>query len=356
MRTPNQSVPPAVHGGLDLAELRELGVDPTRIVDFSTNVNPFGPAPGVRAAIAAASLDAYPDRRVTALRHALAERWSIEPRSILVGNGSSELLWLVGLASLRPGDDVLILGPAYAEYARVASLFGARPIAIDAAESKGFRHDPNAVTAALDGLRPRLAFVCNPSNPAGTVLPAETLSEWVRRFPDTLFCVDEAYLAFTAGARSTIEAPADNLVVVRSMTKDHALAGVRLGYAVGPAIWIDALAAAQPPWSVSAVAQAAGLAALADTEHLTRALERLGDAKRRLIDDLVRIGRAPVPSATHYFLLPVGDGRAVRLALLRRGMLVRDAASFGLPTHARIATRRPEENARLVAALAEVCR
>ena len=356
MRPPNANVPPATHGGLDLAELRDLGLDPGRIVDFSTNVNPFGPAPGVRAAVAAAGLEAYPDRRATALRHALAERWSIAPRSILVGNGASELLWLVGLVSLRPGDDVLILGPAYAEYARIASLLGARPFALDAAESAEFRHESNIVVAALDRIRPRLAFVCNPSNPSGTVLTSATLSGWIHRYPDTLFCVDEAYLAFADGVRSLIESSADNLLVVRSMTKEHALAGVRLGYVVGPTDWIDALAAAQPPWSVSALAQAAGIAALADSEHLRRSLERLADAKRRFVDDLVRIGRTPVTSATHYFLVPVGDGQAVRLALLRRGLLVRDAASFGLPTHIRIATRLPEENARLVAALAEVCR
>ena len=356
MRPPNASVPPAVHGGVDLAELRELGIDPASIVDFSTNVNPFGPAPGVRAAIAAAGVDAYPDRRATALCHSLARTWSIAPRSILAGNGASELLWLVGLTALRPGDDVLILGPAYAEYARIASLFGARPIALDAARSTVFRHDPKDVTASLDRIRPRLAFVCNPSNPAGTVLPAETLSDWIRRFPDTLFCVDEAYLAFAEGVRSMSKSPSDNLVVVRSMTKEHALAGLRLGYAIGPPAWIDALAAAQPPWSVSALAQAAGVAALADPEHLGRSLDRLAEAKGRLVDDLTRIGQPPVPSATHYFLVPVGDGREVRLALLRRGILVRDAASFGLPTHVRIATRLPEENARLVAALAEVCR
>jgi histidinol-phosphate aminotransferase len=355
MRPPNASVPQAVHGGLDLAELQSLDVDPARIVDFSTNVNPFGPAPGVRAALAVANIDAYPDRRATVLCRSIAETWSIAPRSILVGNGASELLWLVGLASLRPGDDVLIFAPAYAEYARIASTFGARPIALDAT-SAGFRHEPRDVAAALDRIRPRLAFVCNPSNPAGTVLPGETLGDWIRRFPDTLFCVDEAYLAFAEAARSMIASPTDNLVVVRSMTKEHALAGVRLGYAVGPPTWIDAVAAAQPPWSVNALAQAAGVAALADPEHLRRSLDRLADAKRRLVDDLTRIGRAPVASATHYFLVPVGDGRAVRLALLRRGILVRDAASFGLPTHVRIATRLPEENARMVAALAEVYR
>jgi histidinol-phosphate aminotransferase len=356
MRPPNANVSPAVHGGLDLAELRDLGLDPARIVDFSTNVNPFGPAPGIRDAMVAANLADYPDRRATALRHALAERWSIAPRSVLVGNGASELLWLVGLVSLRPGDDVLILGPAYAEYARIASLFGARPIALDAAESMGFRHDLDSVVAALDRIRPRLIFVCNPSNPAGTVLSPDILNGWIHRFPDTLFCIDEAYLAFTTGVRSLIEIPAANQIVVRSMTKEHALAGVRLGYATGPADWIDALAAAQPPWSVSALAQAAGIAALADSEHLRRSLERIAEAKRRFVDDFIRIGRTPLLSATHYFLVPVGDGRAVRLALLRRGFLVRDAASFGLPAYLRIATRRPDENARLADALAEVCR
>jgi histidinol-phosphate aminotransferase len=356
MRAPNPGVPPAVHGGLDLAEIRDLGLDPDRIVDFSTNINPFGPAPGVRAAVAAARLDAYPDRQATALRHAIADKWSIPPRSTLVGNGASELLWLVGLVSLRPGDDVLILGPAYSEYARIASLFVASSIVLDATASVGFRHDPGAVAAALDRIRPRVAFVCNPSNPTGAVLSVETLNGWVRRFPDTLFCIDEAYLAFTNDARSLIEMPADNRIVVRSMTKDHALAGVRLGYAVGSTEWIDALAAAQPPWSVSAAAQAAGMAALSDAEHLRRSLERLADTKRRFVADLERIGRTPVPSETHYFLVPVADARAVRLALLHRGILVRDGASFGLPGHLRIATRRPEDNKRLLAALAEVCR
>jgi histidinol-phosphate/aromatic aminotransferase/cobyric acid decarboxylase-like protein len=182
------------------------------------------------------------------------------------------------------------------------------------------------------------------------------LRDWVGRFPETLFCIDEAYLAFTDGGRSMIECPADNLIVVRSMTKEHALAGVRLGYAVAPTTWIAALAAAQPPWSVSAPAQAAGGAALADPDHLRQSLDRLADAKRRFVEELTRIGRQPIPSATHYMLVPVGDARTVRMELLRHGFLVRDAASFGLATHIRIATRGPEENGRLVAALAEAGR
>jgi histidinol-phosphate aminotransferase len=346
----------AVHGGLDPAELRELGIEPAGLLDFSVNVNPFGPAPGVREAIAAAALDAYPDRCSTALRHRLAETWSIAPRSVLVGNGASELLGLVGQTALRPGDDVVILGPTYGEYRRIASLFGARTIALAAAESADFRHEPNAIAAAVDRIRPRLAFICNPANPTGTLLAAETIVDWTRRFPETLFCIDEAYLAFTAGARSLIETPAPNRIVVRSMTKDHALAGIRLGYAVGPPEWIDGLAAAQTPWSVSAFAHAAGFAVLDDPEHLRRSLDRLAEAKRDLVAELIGIGRRPVPSATHYMLVDVGDGSATRLALLRNGILVRDAASFGLPGHIRISTRRPEVNARLIAGLAEVGR
>jgi histidinol-phosphate aminotransferase len=355
MRPPNPTAPLAVHGGPDPAELRELGIDPAGLLDFSTNVSPFGPAPGVLSALAAVRPDVYPDRHSTLLREQLAGMWTTSPRSILVGNGASELLWLVGAVSLRRGDDVLILGPAYGEYARIATLFGARATSLDAAESAGFRHDPRVVAAALDRLRPRLAFVCNPSNPAGTLHSGETIADWSRRFPDTFFAIDEAYLGFT-NERSLIETPAANRLVIRSMTKDHALAGVRLGYAVGPAEWIEAMAAAQPPWSVSAFAQAAGIAALDDPEHLRNSLTRLAEAKRQLVDELVRIGRAPIPSATHYSLVPVDDGASVRLSLLRHGIIVRDAASFGLPGHLRIATRSPKENARLVSALAEVCR
>jgi histidinol-phosphate/aromatic aminotransferase/cobyric acid decarboxylase-like protein len=146
------------------------------------------------------------------------------------------------------------------------------------------------------------------------------------------------------------------VLVLRSMTKDFALAGLRLGYAVGAEELIASLARVRPPWSVNALAQAAGVAALHDREHLARSLELLAAAKGELMAALTALGMRVLPSAAPFFLVRVGDGAAVRLALLRQGILVRDCASFGLPEFIRICPRRPEENARLVAALREVIR
>jgi histidinol-phosphate/aromatic aminotransferase/cobyric acid decarboxylase-like protein len=249
---------------------------------------------------------------------------------------------------------VLVLGPTFGEYARAAALMGAQVENWTTRPEQRFAVDPDGVTQNLHRGQPRLAFLCNPNNPTGTLIPLETIAAWTRAWPQTLFVVDEAYLAFAATARSALTIGAENILVLRSMTKDYALAGLRLGYAVGHAGVIAALARVRPPWSVNGMAQAAGVAALADDGRLRWSLAELARAKEPLLAGLRGLGLTPLPSAVHFFLLPVGDGAAFRRALLRRKILVRDCASFGLPANVRIATRRPEENDRLLAAIQEV--
>jgi len=343
----------AAHGALDFAELRRLGLDPDGILDFSANINPYGPDEAVREAVAGVPLDRYPDRQCLALGSALQEFLGVSGDCILPANGVSELIWLTALAFVRPGDRVLVLGPTYCEYARAAKLMGARITIWAAREEADFVLEPAAVGGHLKALRPRLAFVCNPNNPTGAVLGPDVIGDWAREHPRTLFVVDEAYLPFAAGLDSALDCSTDNVLVLRSMTKDFALAGLRLGYAVGAERLITALRRAQPPWSVNALAQAAGVAALRNPAHRQLSLERLALAKQELVHGLTGLGLAPVPSAMHFFLVPC-DGAAFRQALLERGMLVRDCASFGLPAYVRIATRRPEENERLLAAVREV--
>ena len=346
-------LPPSAHGAIDFAELRRLRLSPDDVLDFSANTNPFGPSPAVRTAIAAAPPDRYPDRDSLALRAALAESLGAPPQHILVGNGASELLWLIALAFVRPGDPVLIVGPTYGEYARSAALMGGRAVARQAREEDGFTPDGREIPRQLMALRPRIAFVCNPNNPTGAVLHAETVAAWARAHEDTLFVVDEAYLPFVPNLRSAFVFSLENVLVLRSMTKDHALAGLRLGYAVGPARLIEPLRRVRPPWSVNALAQAAGVAALRDAAHYERSLSSLAAAKESLCAGLTSMGLAPLPSAAPFFLARVGDGAAFRRALLPHGILVRDCASFGLPAYVRISPRRPEENERLLAVLAK---
>jgi len=345
------SVPPATHGALDYAELQSLKLDPGQVLDFSVNGNAFGASPRVGRALAGLPLERYPDREALALRSALSQRLGLSPEEVVVGNGAAELLWLVAMAFLQPGDRAVVIGPTFGEYARVAALMGAAVHTWTARPASGFQVVPDEVAALLRRVQPRLVFVCNPNNPTGVLLPAEALAGWAAQHPQALFVVDEAYAFFAPGLRSALALRAANVLVVRSMTKDYALAGLRLGYAAGARPVITAISQVRPAWNVNAFAQAAGLAALADEAHQQACLSALLAAKAALVADLEKAGLAPLPSAVHFFLVPVGDAAAFRRALLRQGILVRDCTSFGLPAYVRIATRRPEENARLLAAV-----
>jgi threonine-phosphate decarboxylase len=264
------------------------------------------------------------------------------------------LIWLTALAFVRPGDPVLVLGPTYSEYARATQVMGGRALGCRASSANGFVPDVEGIAREMQRLRPLMVFVCNPNNPTGAALPPNVLGEWARRQHEALFVVDEAYLPFVPGLGSALEPTADNVLVLRSMTKDFALAGLRLGFAVGPAPLVELLRRAQPPWSVNTLAQVAGVAALGDLAHRDNSLTRLRQAGLGLATGLARLGLTVVPSVAPFFLVNVGSGAAFRSRLLVRGMLVRDCASFGLPEYVRIAARRPEDNDRLLAAVREV--
>jgi threonine-phosphate decarboxylase len=345
---------PAEHGGLDFVELARLGLRAEEVLDFSANVNPYGPPPGVREALAGVPLDRYPDRECLALRAALAEQLGVSRECVLPGNGASELIGLAALAFLRPGDRALVLGPTYAEYARAARLAGARVVNWQAREEDNFSVSPEEVLRELRRVRPQLVFVCTPNNPTGTMLEPGTVARWARRLPRTRIVVDEAYLPFVPDSRSSLDASAANVLVLGSLTKDFGLAGLRLGFAAGPASLLEPLRRLQPPWSVNALSQAAGVAALRDPGHHARTLGLLAAAKADLAAGLSGLGLEVLPSAGPFFLVRVGDGAGFRRVLLERGILVRDATSFGLPAYVRISPRTPEENGRLLAAVREV--
>jgi histidinol-phosphate aminotransferase len=345
----DSSIP--VHGALDYTELERLGLRPEEVLDFSSNINPYGPPPAVLKRLSETSFAQYPDRDTIALRRALSMRFNLPEEQILVGNGSAELLLLAAIAFLRPADRVLVIAPTFGEYVHVSKLMEAEIHQVIAQAEAHFKVDSAAVADLLAKHRYRLVFLCNPNNPTGQVITHKDLRDWVSSQPETLFVVDEAYLPFNPQVASALDIQSDNVLVLRSMTKDYALAGLRLGYAVASPDVIQALRLAQPPWSVNALAQTAGLAALADESYLSKTVSAVLDHKIDLITGLQANGFQPVPSQTHFFLLPVGDGQKFRGRLLRRGIQVRDCNSFGLPVYVRISTRLPEENARLLAAL-----
>lgn len=345
----------AVHGGVSPRELHGLGLDPRQVMDFSMNTNPYGPPPGVMEAWRGADVSRYPDPEAWQLREALAQELGVALGQVLVGNGSVELLWLTALGYLEPGNRVLVLGPTFGEYQVVAQIAGAQMYPVLADPQRAFVPDLAAVYRALAIYQPRAVFVCNPNNPTGVFLASEGLRELAGAHLDTLFVVDEAYLPFLAEGASSIDGGLlENMVTLRSMTKDCAIPGLRLGYAVAPEAVLEVLGAVQPPWSVSAPAQAAGLAALQEKEHLRRSLRLLDDDKAYLASALAALGVEVCPSAASFFLVKVGCGADFRQALLQEGCCVRDCASFGLPEYVRIGVRTRPECQRLVSAVAEV--
>ncbi|HZS02772.1 MAG TPA: histidinol-phosphate transaminase [Chloroflexota bacterium] len=333
---------PVVHGG---APPHLDGV-----LDFSASANPLGPAPGVVAAARAAALDRYPERESATLRAALAARLGVHPETILVGNGTVELFWLLGLCFLGRGDVALVVGPTFGEYARAAALAGARVVEVAARADDDFQPDWSAVARAAAAERPRLSFVCNPNNPTGVYCGRAEIEALLANTPG-LLVLDEAYLPFVVGAWDAIPLLADpRLVLVRSLTKDHAIAGLRLGYVAAAPDVVRILRAAQPTWSVNAAAQAAGLAALEEDRHVERGRALAEEAKVFLAEELRPLGWRVLPSAANFLLVEVGEAAAVTQALRAAGIYVRDCTSFGLPRHIRLAARPLAECAVLVAA------
>jgi histidinol-phosphate aminotransferase len=315
--------------------------------------------------LASGEIARYPDDGCTALRTALGERLHLSPHRILVGNGSIEILWFLALAYLAPNDRALVIGPTFGEYTRSAQIVGARVSEYRAPEAERFQPDLDTIAGTIREKRPRIVFLCNPNNPTGVLLDRQAITYLLDRLNDALLVIDEAYVAFTDRPHVMELQQDERLVLLRSMTKDYGLAGVRLGYAIGSTRPVEALERVRPPWNVNAVAQAVGLAAMRDDDHVRRGQEEIRKSRVYLMRELAACGLTVYPSAASFLLVRVaGTGptegpsyrvsSAVRSALLRHGICVRDCASFGLPGHIRIGLRTLPDCERLVTAVREV--
>ena len=361
--------PPArpVHGGIRPAQLRALGLNPADALDFSASISPLGPPAGLWDALRQVDLTAYPDPECLELREALAQRLETAVDRILVGNGSTELIHLLARAYLSPppagcANAALLLTPTYGEYAGAGALAGAEVLELSARRESGFRWDLAQAGEIIRARRPALVFLCNPNNPTGVYLDSEEVSALAQAVAQTggLLVLDEAYLSFVAAGWNSLallepgSGVADNVVILRSMTKDYALTGLRLGYSLaGPEI-TGRLARFQPDWSVNGLAQAAGLVALADTGYLPAARQAVDAAKSYLTAALTALGFGVRPAAANFLLVEVGDGAAWQDRLMRRGIFVRDCASFGLPDCIRIGIRPMPDCQRLAAVMGDV--
>jgi histidinol-phosphate aminotransferase len=334
---------------------RELGLDPAAIVKLASNENPRGPSPQALAAVAlaAADLTRYPDGNGFALKAALAAKFGVAPDAIVLGNGSNDVLELVAAAFLRRGDSAVYAQHAFAVYPLATQARGATGIEVPA---KAFGHDLPAMRAAIRA-DTRVVFVANPNNPTGTWLAPAAVRAFVASVPrDVVVVLDEAYNEYLApteqaGATGWID-EFPHLVVSRSFSKAYGLAALRVGYGITSPAVADLLNRVRQPFNVNALAQAAAVAALADTAYVDESRAQNTAGMTQLSAGLAALGVRQLPSHGNFVLVHVGDGVRVYDALLRQGVIVRPVANYGLPEWLRVTVGTATENARFLTALA----
>jgi threonine-phosphate decarboxylase len=325
-------------------------------IDFSVNINPLGPPLSVLALLRdkLPGIARYPDGECAALTGRLAAVHEVAPNQIVVGNGSTELIYAIARAC-RPAR-IAMAEPTFTEYLRASLLVGA---AVEHWLAGGSNFD----LEPFDPGEADLVWLCNPNSPTGRLWPAGVLPNWISRRPSTRFVIDEAFLPFLEDERehsliAQVRA-LPNLIVLRSLTKLYAVPGLRLGYAVTTATLAQAIRSQLPAWSVNGLAQAAGLAAVADSGFLamTRAWFKV---ERKAFDQA--LGRLVahlefIPSQANFSLLRLRHGSSGWLvrALAERGILIREASNFvGLSAeYLRVAMRTAAENERLIREMRE---
>jgi histidinol-phosphate aminotransferase len=342
--------------GMPLEELeREYGI--TGSIKLASNENPFGPSPRALAAIqdVLASLHRYPDGSGFYLRRALADRLGVAADAIILGNGSNDIIELVVRAFLRPGDEAVMAEQAFVIYRMVVQAAGATPRPIPL---KRYTHDLDGMAQAI-GPATRLIFLANPNNPTGTIYTRDEWEDFLDSVPPHVVVVaDDAYADY-------VEDPAYPnslayhrrgrlLLTLRTFSKIYGLAGLRIGYGVGPIEVVEILNRIRQPFNVNSLAQVAALAAIDDDAHVerTRANNREGLAFLRASCE--RLRRPYVPSWANFLLIDVGEGARVYEALLRLGVIVRPMDVYGLPRHLRVTVGTPAENQRFVDGLTAV--
>jgi histidinol-phosphate aminotransferase len=348
---------PAYVPGKPIEELeRERGVSGS--IKLASNENPLGPSPRAVAALreTLGGLHRYPDSSGRELCGRLAAFHGLSPGNILLGNGSDEIIGLLGQAFLEPGDEVLMTRPSFAMYEITARAAGAVPVMVPLDGS--YRSDLAAMAARVTP-RTRMVFVNTPLNPTGTIVTRAALEAFMAALPaDVVLVLDEAYIDFVRDpAHPDSRAYADGarpVVGLRTFSKAYGLAGLRIGYGILPAEVAAVLHRVRPPFNVSLPAQTAAAAALGDVEFLAQTtalvhagLERLGRGFREL-------GLESPESQSNFRLVRLGrPARPVFEALLDRGVIVRPLDNYGYPDALRVNAGLAHENERFLAALGE---
>ncbi|HKX38937.1 MAG TPA: histidinol-phosphate transaminase [Burkholderiales bacterium] len=342
--------------GKPISELaREMGLDEASIVKLASNENPRGIGPRTRAAIEGAigEIARYPDGNGFELKQKLSARYGVDMGSIVLGNGSNDVLELVASAFLGPGRASVMSQHCFAVYPLATQARGARIIAVPA---KSYGHDLEAMAKAIDD-ETYVVWVANPNNPTGTHARQEEIEAFLKRVPERVIVViDEAYNEYL---RPELRAESvklvkrhPNLVVTRTFSKAYGLAGLRVGYAVAHASVADVMNRVRQPFNVNSVALAAAAAALDDMEFVARSYAENLQGLRQLEEGSARLGLDYIPSHGNFLTIRVGKAPEIYKKLLKRGVIVRPVGGgYQLPEHLRVTVGTAAENDKFLSAL-----
>ena len=349
---------PVYQPGRPIEEVaRELGLPAADIIKLASNENPLGPSPMALEAMrgALSQLHLYPDGNAFYLKQKLAASLGVEPANLVLGNGSNEVLELVGHALIAPDSEVVVSQYCFAVYPIVTALFGGKLVIVPA---RAYGHDLPAMARAITP-RTRAVFVANPNNPTGTLAAREEVLRFIEEVPaHVLLVMDEAYIEFMEDALDLLPmvraGTRPNLLLTRTFSKIYGLAGLRLGYGIGHPGVVGTFEKLRQPFNLNSMAQVGAIAALEDSTHVRNARANNAAGLKFFENTGRELGLAIVPSSGNFLLVKVGEGQRVFGALQQRGVIVRPMAGYQLPEWIRISVGTPAENERCVAALKAV--
>jgi len=334
---------------------REYGI--SNSVKLASNENPLGPSPKAVAVIRQKldQLNLYPDGDCFYLKQGLSKKLGAAPESLIFGNGSNEIIELAVRTFMRPGDEAVMAQQAFVVYNLVVQAVGGKAKAVPL---RNYTHDLSAIGDAVTA-QTRVVLLANPNNPTGTIYRRE---EWERFLGqvsrDVLLLVDEAYFEYVEDAgypnSLTYHAADRAILTLRTFSKLYGLAGLRIGYGIGPKELIALMQRVRQPFNVNAPAQWAALAALDDAEHMRRSLEVNRQGIDYLQKEFGRLGLEFVPSCANFILVRVGKGQEVFQRLLGQGVIVRPMGGYQFPEHVRVTVGTMVENRKFIAALEKV--
>ncbi|MEC8649926.1 MAG: histidinol-phosphate transaminase [Verrucomicrobiota bacterium] len=325
------------------------------VAKLASNENPFGPSPLAIAAMQAklGQLQLYPDGACVELRSAIANEYKIVPESIIVGNGSNELIELLGHVFLGPETEVVMSAQAFIVYKLVAKLFGARAVEVPMVN---LTHDLQAMREAVTD-KTRLIFVASPNNPTGTANSESDLLQLAQSLPKhVILCVDEAYAEYLERApdlRPTIAA-GHKVICLRTFSKIYGLGGLRIGYGYADPELIGLLQRVRQPFNVNSLAQVAASAAITDKDFINRCRRENELGRKRLCSGLSQLGIKTYGGHANFVLCEVTGGESFSKELLKRGIIIRPLNSYNMPNYIRISIGNPDENEKLLLAVEEL--